>query len=216
MRTEPQDLPTPSRREADSFGAALLDLVQPLRRRAVRLTRNPVEADDLVQETLTRAWSARRSFELGTNLKAWTFTILRNLFLSYVHRSRRTVDLDEHVAEALVAVDATQHEQVELKAVLAAIDKLPTDQRLALRAVALDGLDYDAAAIALNVTPSALKSRVRRARRALAHMIEDGVARPVRRRGRANRRSGGSVSVAPPYRGVWTAAKKTGQPLWIG
>jgi len=216
MVADPANLPLPSRRETDSFGAALLDLSQPLRRRAVRLTRDPVEADDLVQETLARAWSARRSFKLGTSLKAWTFTILRNLFLSQMRRSRRTVDLEEHVAEALVAVDADQHEQVELKAVLEAIDHLPTDQRQALRAVALDGLDYGAAAIALNVTPSALKSRVRRARRALARMVEDGVARPAGRRQRTARGSAGRVAAAPSYRGVWTAAKKTGQPLWIG
>lgn len=216
MRADPHDLPTASRRKTDSFGAALLDLAKPLRRRAVRLTRNSVEADDLVQETLTRAWSARGSFELGTSLKAWTFTILRNLFLSNVRRSRRTVDLDEHVAEALVAVDADQHEQVELNAVLEAIDHLPPDQRLALRAVALDGLDYGAAAIALNVTPGALKSRVRRARRALARMVEDGVARPAGRRKRTAGCSGGRVAAATSYRGVWTAAKKTGQPLWIG
>lgn len=187
------------------FTAALMDLAEPLRRRAYRLTRDPYEADDLLQETMTKAWSGRFSFRPGTNLKAWTFTILRNLFLTQRRRSRHEVDLDEHVAERLVAEEATQHQVAELAEVIAAIDNLPSDQRSALHAVALEGLDYEAAAAKLNLTQTALKSRVYRARVALTQLIELGLpkAAPI-------------IAGASHLRGAWAAAKAAQQPLWIG
>lgn len=162
----------------DGFASALVELTEPLRRRAYRLTHDATQADDLLQETMTRAWSARLSFQAGTSRRAWTFTILRNLFLTQLRRSRNVVVLDEHVAERLIAVDADQHERAELVAVLEAIDHLPPDQRSALCAVTLEGMDYRSAADKLNVSQGALKSRVRRARAALMQLVEDGLPRP--------------------------------------
>ncbi|MFN3846587.1 MAG: RNA polymerase sigma factor [Paracoccaceae bacterium] len=136
----------------DIFTQALVRLAEPLRRRAYRLTHNQSEADDLLQETMTRAWSARFSFRAGSSLQAWTFTILRNLFLTRLRRSRHMVNLDD-LAERLVAADANQHEVAELGEVMAAISRLPPDQRSALSAVSLEGFDYATAAENVNRRP---------------------------------------------------------------
>ncbi|MGU3391122.1 RNA polymerase sigma factor [Sphingomonas sp. M1A8_2b] len=218
MRAAADIVEPPSSDEPEMFGKALMELAPPLRRRAYRLTHDPVEADDLLQETLARAWSARLSFRPGTSLKAWTFTILRNLFLAQLRRSYRLVDLDDGVAERIVAIDADQHAKTEFKAVLDAIDLLPTDQRLALTAIALEGLDYVSAAQALNVTQGALKSRVRRARAALARLVEDGVPRSAGEPGQGDEAKPERTAAlsAASFRGVWTTAKTTGHPLWIG
>jgi RNA polymerase sigma factor (sigma-70 family) len=188
----------------DIFTQALVRLAEPLRRRAYRLTHNQSEADDLLQETMTRAWSARFSFRAGSSLQAWTFTILRNLFLTRLRRSRHMVNLDD-LAERLVAADANQHEVAELGEVMAAISRLPPDQRSALSAVSLEGFDYATAAEKLNLTQAALKSRVRRARAALVQLVEEGLpkASPV-------------IAGASHLRGAWAAAKASKRPLWIG
>ncbi len=201
-----------------AFGKALMDIAPPLHRRAFRLTRDPVKADDLLQDTLTRAWSARRSFQPGTNLKAWTFTILRNLFLTQMRQSRNIVDLDDIIVDRLMATDADQYERAELKAVLEAIDHLPTDQRLALSAIALEGLDYVSAARVLNVTQGTLKSRVRRARVALTRLVEVGLPRPAAepRQGNVARAGYTSRLSAASFRRAWATSKKSGQSLWIG
>lgn len=199
------------------FGKALVALADPLRRRAYRLTRDSVQADDLLQETLSRAWSARFGFRQGTNLQAWTYTILRNLFLTQRRRAGRVVELDEHIEAILVAVSAGQHEHAELSEVLAAIERLPSDQRSALCAVALEGLDYEAAAAKLDVTLSALKSRVRRARIALAAMVEHGTTPTARVYKRETLRSPSRFAEpTPDLRSAWKVAKATRQQLWIG
>lgn len=205
-----------------AFGNALVNLIQPLRHRAYRLTRDAVAAEDLLQETMIRAWSARQSFRAGTNLQAWTYTILRNLHLSTLRRSRRTTELSEHMTENLVAIGADQYQQAELTAVLEAINQLPEDQRSALRAVSLEGLDYASAASKLNVSQAALKSRVHRARLTVMRMINEGIpktmilvtALPVGPAAAAA--AAGSRGVASVLRGRWAAAKLAGQPLWIG
>jgi RNA polymerase sigma-70 factor (ECF subfamily) len=201
---------------SDAFSADLVMLTEPLRQRAYRLTHDATEADDLLQETMVRAWSARSSFQTGTNLRAWTWTIMRNLYFSRVRRSGRLVALSERDTENLASIGADQHAQAELQEVIRAIDHLPRNQRSAIRAVALEGLDYEAAADRLNLSKAALKSRVCRARAALVRLLENnrtcpdqppsGVTQPV---------------FAPPvevrrFRGIWTAAKSAGQPLWIG
>ena len=90
----------------DAFRAELTALIPALRAFARTLCGNATAGDDLAQETLLKAWSARDSFEMGTNMKAWTFMILRNLFFSERRRSWRHSQLDQDVAErTLVAVD---------------------------------------------------------------------------------------------------------------
>jgi RNA polymerase sigma-70 factor (ECF subfamily) len=193
------------------FGDALVALTDRLRRRAYRLTRDVVHAEDLLQETLAKAWSARRSFQPGTNLQAWTYTILRNVFLTDCRRLNRVEGLDEKMAVRLPDTGADQYQQAELAAVLRAIDRLPTDQRSAILAIALEELDYDVAAARLNISPGALKSRVRRGRLVLARMVEEGIPRP-----QPIERERLTSSQPTHFKGVWKAAKAAGESLWIG
>jgi len=78
------------------------------------LSGNADVADDLVQETLLKAWAARAKFRAGTNLRAWTFTILRNIYLSQMRRSRFKGDWDDEVADKLLAAPAEQDSQIDL------------------------------------------------------------------------------------------------------
>ncbi|MFD1949716.1 sigma-70 family RNA polymerase sigma factor [Sphingomonas arantia] len=199
-----------------AFGADLLQLAGPLRQRAYRLTRDATQVEDLLQDTMTRAWSARLSFQPGTSLRAWTYTILRNAHLNALRRSSRVVELDARETEDLGAVAAGQHIHVELQEVLRAMDDLPADQRAALSAVALEGLDYESAADRLKVPHAALKSRVHRARAALLLLIEAGRTEAAVRSRPVETGSSSAARARAPVRGLWTVAKLTGRPLWIG
>src|SRR3712207_959361 len=89
-------------------------------------------ADDLVQETLLKAWAARKRFQAGTNMRAWTFIILRNLFLSQMRRARFKGEWDEITASKMLAAPASQDRHVELTDMQRALLHLPQPQREAL------------------------------------------------------------------------------------
>ena len=95
--------------EPESFRDSLLAAVPTLRAFAVSLSKNTDRADDLVQETLVKAWDKQASFQLGTNLKAWLFTILRNEFYSQMRKRRREVEDSEGIMTARLSVHAPQH-----------------------------------------------------------------------------------------------------------
>jgi RNA polymerase sigma factor (sigma-70 family) len=90
-------------------------------------------ADDLVQETLLKAWAARKRFQAGTNMRAWTFIILRNLFLSQMRRARFKGEWDELTASKLLAAPASQDRHIELGDMQRALLHLPQPQRERLR-----------------------------------------------------------------------------------
>ena len=85
-------------------------------------------ADDLVQETLLKAWAARKRFQAGTNMRAWTFIILRNLFLSQMRRARFKGEWDEITASKMLAAPASQDRHVELTDMQRALLHLPQPQ----------------------------------------------------------------------------------------
>lgn len=165
---------------------AILKTVPNLRAFAVSLTGNVDRADDLVQETLLRALAKIDSFQPGTNLSAWLFTILRNQFRSEYRKRRREVeDADGNYAEKL----KTQPEQLgklefdELRRALAA---LPDDQREALILVGASGFSYEETAEICGCAVGTIKSRVNRARTRLAELMavtgaEDFVADEITR-----------------------------------
>jgi len=136
------------------------------------LCRDATFADDLAQDTLAKAWMARLSFEPGTNLKAWTFMILRNIFYSHKRRSWRSCQLDPEVAEATLVAISNPTAAVELNDLRRGLSMLPTDQREALIGAA--GLSYDEAAELCAVPAGTIKSRVSRARSRLADILEGG------------------------------------------
>jgi len=138
------------------------------------LSGNADVADDLVQETLLKAWAARAKFRAGTNLRAWTFTILRNIYLSQMRRSRFKGDWDDEVADKLLAAPAEQDSQIDLADMNRALLILPEAQREALILVGAGGFSYDEAAEICGVAVGTIKSRVARARTALEAIMEGG------------------------------------------
>jgi len=124
-------------------------------------------ADDLVQETLMKAWAARLRFQAGTNMRAWTFIILRNLYLSQMRRARFKGEWDDLVADRVLAAPASQDKHVELGDMQRALLQLPQPQREALILVGAGGFAYEEAAEICNVAVGTIKSRVARGRVAL-------------------------------------------------
>lgn len=137
-------------------------------------------ADDLVQETLMKAWAARARFEAGTNMRAWTFIILRNLFLSQMRRNRFKGEWDDLVAERILSAPAGQDKHVELGDLQRALQYLPQSQREALILVGAGGFAYEEAAEICGVAVGTIKSRVARGRVAL-EAVMSGNALPSRR-----------------------------------
>jgi len=131
-------------------------------------------ADDLVQETLLKAWAARQRFQAGTNMRAWTFIILRNLYLSQMRRARFKGEWDDLVADRLLAAPASQDRHVELNDMQRALLHLPQPQREALILVGAGGFAYEEAAEICNVAVGTIKSRVARGRVALETLLTEG------------------------------------------
>lgn len=131
-------------------------------------------ADDLVQETLLKAWAARQRFQAGTNMRAWTFIILRNLYLSQMRRARFKGEWDDLVADRLLAAPASQDRHVELNDMQRALQHLPQPQREALILVGAGGFAYEEAAEICNVAVGTIKSRVARGRVALETLLTEG------------------------------------------
>ena len=154
-----------------SIRDAVLAAVPSLRAFAISLSGNVDRADDLVQETLLRALVNIDSFEPGTNLSAWLFTILRNLFRSEYRKRRREVeDGDGTYAESLKS-QPEQEARVEFREFRTALAKLPPDQREALILVGASGFSYEEAANICGCAVGTIKSRVNRARTRLAELM---------------------------------------------
>jgi RNA polymerase sigma-70 factor (ECF subfamily) len=168
--------PRPPRTTAEDneFKRDLVKLIPHLRAFARTLCGDPAAADDLAQDAMMKAWDARASFQMGTNMKAWTFMILRNQFYSEKRRSWRQSQLDQEAAErTLVAVDDPEA-PVALDELRLGLAMLPAEQREALILVGAGGFAYEEAAEICNCAVGTVKSRVSRARRALHAILEDG------------------------------------------
>jgi RNA polymerase sigma-70 factor (ECF subfamily) len=156
------------------FKRELVALIPHLRAFARTLTGDQAGADDLAQDALMKAWDARASYQMGTNMKAWTFMILRNQFYSNKRRDWRSTSLDPEVAErSLVATD-NPTSGLELDELRRAIAMLPAEQREALILIGAAGLSYDEAAEITGVAIGTVKSRVSRARDRLALIYAEG------------------------------------------
>ena len=131
-------------------------------------------ADDLVQETLLKAWAARKRFQAGTNMRAWTFIILRNLFLSQMRRARFKGEWDDVTASKILAAPASQDRHVELGDMQRALLHLPQPQREALILVGAGGFAYEEAAEICGCAVGTIKSRVARGRVALEALMSGG------------------------------------------
>ena len=158
----------------EAFRVELVALIPQLRAFARTLCGDTAAADDLAQDTMLKAWDARGSFELDTNMKAWTFKILRNRFYSERRRSWRQSQLDQEVAErTLVAADDPEA-PVALDELRQGLAMLPAEQREALILVGAGGLAYGAAAAICGCAEGTVKSRVSRGRLALQAVLKSG------------------------------------------
>ncbi|WP_010183829.1 sigma-70 family RNA polymerase sigma factor [Sphingomonas sp. PAMC 26605] len=155
------------------FKAQLAQVIPHLRAFGRSLSGNRDLADDLVQETLMKAWAARLRFQAGTNMRAWTFIILRNLYLSQMRRSRFKGEWDDLVADRILAAPASQDKHVELGDMQRALLHLPQPQREALILVGAGGFAYEEAAEICGVAVGTIKSRVARGRVALEAVMSD-------------------------------------------
>jgi RNA polymerase sigma-70 factor (ECF subfamily) len=169
---EPDEAADPDRESA--FKTELVALIPHLRAFARTLAGDPTAADDLAQDAMMKAWDARASYQMGTNMKAWTFMILRNQFYSEKRRSWRQTQLDQEAAErTLMAVDDPES-PVALDELRLGLGMLPAEQREALVLVGAGGFAYEEAADICGCAVGTVKSRVSRARRALQGILEVG------------------------------------------
>jgi RNA polymerase sigma-70 factor, ECF subfamily len=142
-----------------------------LRAFAISLTGSVDRADDLVQEAVLRAWTHFDSFRPGSNLKAWLFTILRNLFHSEYRKRRREVEDADGVYANRLSCIPEQVGNIELGEFREALTTLPNDQREALVLVGAMGLTYEQAAQICDCAIGTIKSRVNRARTRIAEVL---------------------------------------------
>ena len=158
------------------FKRELAALIPHLRAFARSLCGDATLADDLAQDAMLKAWNARQSFQAGTNMKAWAFTILRNVFYSEKRRSWLRTPLDPEVAEATLVSNSNPSDTLDLLAMRNALGRLPVDQREALILVGAGGLPYEEAAEICGVAVGTIKSRVSRARKAVVEILESNGA----------------------------------------
>jgi RNA polymerase sigma-70 factor (ECF subfamily) len=158
---------------------AMLAAVPGLRAFAIALCGKTDQADDLVQETMLRALAHIDSFTPGTNMSAWLFTILRNLFRSEYRKRRREVeDADGRLAASLKS-QPDQPGHMEFQEMRAALAMLPRDQREALILVGASGFSYEEAAHICGSAVGTIKSRVNRARARLVELLAIEDAREI-------------------------------------
>jgi RNA polymerase sigma-70 factor, ECF subfamily len=154
------------------FREGLLAAVPSLRAFAFSLIGRSDRADDLVQETLTKAWAHHKSFQPGTNLRAWLYTILRNEFYSQMRKKGREVEDVDGVYSRNVGVHPEQPGHLDMSDMRNALAQLPGDQREALLLVAAEGFSYEEAADICGVAMGTIKSRVNRARNRLVDILQ--------------------------------------------
>jgi RNA polymerase sigma-70 factor (ECF subfamily) len=176
------------------FADEALTHLDTLYRGALRLTRNPEKAQDLVQDTYVRALRYRKSFQTGTNMKAWLFAIMRNLFWDRFKGSRREdVSLDDigefalydQLKESSDLPERDVLDRIAASEVVSAIESLPPLHREVVLLVDVEGFSYKDAAQVLGIPIGTVMSRLHRARQQLQkslydYAVESGIVRPVR------------------------------------
>jgi len=150
---------------------ALLAAVPSLRAFAISLIGDAHRADDLVQDTIMRAWANLDRFERGTNLNAWLFTILRNLFHSEYRKRKREVEDADGSYAARLATAPEQNARLDFDDLRLALAKLSPDQREAVLLIGAEGFSYEEAAQICGTAVGTIKSRVNRARRRLSELM---------------------------------------------
>jgi RNA polymerase sigma-70 factor (ECF subfamily) len=181
------------------FESTALPQLDALYGAALRLTRNPAEAEDLVQDAYVRAYRFWHTFKSGTSVRAWLFTILRNTFINRYHRSNRTraarTDLEAqlpalgpeaavgHPSSRVPAPDSALAARITRERIMTALESVPDDYRMAVILADLEGLAYKEIAEVMDCPIGTVMSRIYRGRRLLHkllhdHAVELGLAEP--------------------------------------
>ena len=160
--------------QATEFKDGLIREIPNLRAFAASLSGSMQLADDLVQDTLLKAWGNSEKFEPGTSLRAWLFTILRNTYYSLYRKRGREVQDSEGTYAERMATHGNQESHLDLADFRKALAKLPEEQREVLIMVGATGLSYEEAAEICGVAIGTIKSRVNRARTKLAELLSIG------------------------------------------
>jgi len=154
----------------------MVELIPRLRRYARALVGDRATADDLVQDTLERAWAKLHLYRRGTDLRAWLFTVMHNVHVNRVRAARATETLEEEMPE--LAQRASQGDALLVRDLDRAIARLPAEQRAVLLLVTLEEMSYDAVARTLDIPIGTVMSRLSRAREKLrVMMLGQGTAR---------------------------------------
>jgi len=160
----------------DRFLDQVTALLPALRAFGRSLCGDPARADDLVQDTVLKAWTNREQFQSGSNLKAWLFTILRNCYYSELRHRKFEIEDPEGICAGQMAVAPDHDAKLQLRDLNLALQQLPTDQREALILVCATGLSYEEAADVCQVAVGTIKSRIARARDRLVDLLGEDAA----------------------------------------
>jgi RNA polymerase sigma-70 factor (ECF subfamily) len=156
----------------------LVAAIPRLRRYARVLAGEATRADDLVQDTLARAWEKRRLWQAGTDLRAWLFTVMHNVFVNQRALARRdalnvSIDAEDAGEVWQIAVRPNQQQRVELAEVLGLVGRLPAEQREVLLLAAVEELRYEEIAGILSIPVGTVMSRLSRARQNLRQLVAE-------------------------------------------
>ncbi len=180
--------PTMDNPAREDFESTALPQLDGLYGAALRLTRNPAEAEDLVQDTFVRAYRFWHTFKPGTSVKAWLFTILRNTFINRYHRGNRRRDIEHSLEHQLRGVgsgsamattasvpgpEAAVAQSMTRERILAALETIPQDYRMAVTLADLEGLSYKEIAEVMDCPIGTVMSRIYRGRRLLHDLLQD-------------------------------------------
>jgi RNA polymerase sigma-70 factor (ECF subfamily) len=147
----------------------LVELIPRLRRYARALVGDRASADDLVQDTLERAWAKLHLYRRGTDLRAWLFTVMHNVHVNKVRATRVTDTLEDDLPE--LGQRASQGDALLVRDLDRAIARLPSEQRAVLLLVTLEEMSYEEVARALGIPIGTVMSRLSRAREKLRMMM---------------------------------------------